>query len=117
MITRSAMASEVAVSTMPYLYSLFPRENKHYNFLLLFILFDAHPIGQYKRVCDYAAEAIRFKLCSVKPRQANEILLAYLTIKPLVNNATEWKKTAYEANDEVAGAEKVLGIQSKSKTV
>lgn len=79
---------EVAIRTLPYLYALFPKERKDYNFMLLFILFDGYPIGEYKRVCDYAVEALRFKLFSVKSKQANEILLGYLVFKPLLDKAT-----------------------------
>jgi hypothetical protein len=83
---------EVAISTLPYLYALFPKERKDYNFILLFILFDDYPIGEYKRVCDYAIEAIRFKLFSLEPKQANEILLGYLSFKPLLNKAINPRK-------------------------
>jgi hypothetical protein len=79
---------EVAISTLPYLYSLFPKQKEEFNFILLFILFDTYPIGEYKRVCDYAVEALRFKLYLVEPKQANEILLCFLTLKPFLDKAT-----------------------------
>lgn len=106
---------EVAVSTLPYLYSLFPREKKEYNLLLLFILFDEHPIGEYKRVSDYAAEAIRFKLCSVQPRQANEILLGYLTLKPRVDKVTDFRKLHIKKISRVQALQKFATSKSTEK--
>ncbi|MBN8720078.1 MAG: ATP-binding protein [Sediminibacterium magnilacihabitans] len=103
---------EVAVSTLPYLYALFPREKKDFNFLLLFILFDAHSIGEYKRVCDYAAEAIRFKLCLVQPREANEILLAYLAIKPLLDKATDYRKLHLKKMSRLQAIQKFFKAKS-----
>lgn len=73
---------EVAVSTLPFLYKQFPEHKSDYNHLLLFILFDTYPIGEYKRICDYAIEALNDNLFRLSPDDANVVLLAYLTLKP-----------------------------------
>ncbi len=83
---------EVAISTLPYLYTLFPKERIDYNIILLFILFDDYPIGEYKRVCDYAVEAIRYKLFSVAPTHTKAILLGYLDFKPQLDKAMDPRK-------------------------
>jgi hypothetical protein len=106
---------EVAISTLPYLYALFPKEKKDYNFVLLFILFDAHPIGEYKRVCDYAAEAIRFKLCQVQPREANEILLAYMVIKPLLDKVTDHRQLHKNKMTRLQAIQKFIKAKSNQK--
>ncbi len=97
---------EVAISTLPYLYVLFPKERKDYNFILLFVLFDIYPIGEYKRVCDYAVEALRFKLFSLEPKQANEILLGYLVFKPLLDKATNPRKMYQQQVSRIQAVQK-----------
>lgn len=76
---------EVAVSTLPFLYKIYPEKIKDYNIILLLILFDAYPIGEYKRICDYVIEALKNNLFETFPDQANIILLGYLALKPKFN--------------------------------
>jgi len=49
---------EVAVHALTMLYGKFPELRNDFTMALFFILFDNHAIGAYKRVCDYAIEAI-----------------------------------------------------------
>lgn len=83
---------EVAISTLPYLYALFPKGRKDYNLILLFTLFDEYPIGEYKRISDYAIEAINPNLFQWQPADANSILLAYLGFKPSFDKLTDPRK-------------------------
>ena len=73
---------EVAVNVLPSLYAKFPQQREDRNTVLLLLLFDIHSIGQYKRVCDYAIEAVRDNLFSRSHEDANAILYGYLIFKP-----------------------------------
>lgn len=73
---------EAAISTLPFLYKLFPENKLDFNVILLFILFDTYPLGEYKRICDYAVEAVRNNLFELSPDDANTILIGYLMFKP-----------------------------------
>ena len=73
---------EAAVSTLPFLYKLLPDNKPDFNIILLFILFDNYPLGEYKRICDYAIEAIRDNLFKLSPDDANTILFGYMMFKP-----------------------------------
>ncbi|TCC98507.1 AVAST type 4 anti-phage nuclease Avs4 [Pedobacter hiemivivus] len=69
---------EASVGTLPYLYGLFPAEQSNFDLTLLCLLFDTNSIGNYKRICDYAIEAINGKLSSTSPENALRIFRAYL---------------------------------------
>ncbi len=73
---------EAAIGTLPFLYKLVPEKKVDFNTILLFILFDAYPLGGYKRICDYAIEAIGNSLFELSPNDANTILLGYMFFKP-----------------------------------
>jgi hypothetical protein len=77
---------EVAVNALPYLFNLFPEDKNDFKIFLLFILFDSYPIGQYKRVCDYTIESIVNNLWDISPKDANDIFLGFLKLKPLFDN-------------------------------
>ena len=77
---------EVAVNSIPYLFNLFPEDRNDLKIILLFILFDPYPIGQYKRVCDYSIETIVNNLWDISPEDANDIFLGFLKLKPLFDN-------------------------------
>lgn len=72
---------EVALSTLPSLYTLFPHEKPGLNNLFLLVLFDTQWIGAYKRVCDYAIEALR-EVFKISPADANAILFGCMLLKP-----------------------------------
>lgn len=80
---------EVAINAIPLLYSIFPNAKLEYNTLLLFILFDEYPIGEYKRVCDYSIEAIVNSLWDKSEEDALKIIIAFLKTKPLLNEFIE----------------------------
>jgi ATPase family associated with various cellular activities (AAA) len=73
---------EVAVNTLPHLIKLFPDDRDNLCLLLLVILFDEYKLGEYKRVCDYAVEAILNKLWQLSFEDAQIIFLAFLKLKP-----------------------------------
>ncbi|OYZ01010.1 MAG: hypothetical protein B7Y37_08940 [Sphingobacteriia bacterium 28-36-52] len=77
-----ADGTEAAISAMPYLYKYFPNDATIFNSILLFVLFDTSPIGEYKRVCDYAIEALRDSLFAASPENFNRILSAFTRLKP-----------------------------------
>lgn len=99
---------EAAVSTLPFLYKLFPENKLDFNITLLFILFDTYPLGEYKRICDYAVEAIRNNLFELSSDDANTILVGYMMFKPKfdLNNPPQRqmreRKTRTEILDEFA---------------
>lgn len=76
---------EVAVNALPFLFNLFPDEKEDFKIILLFILFDSYPIGQYKRVCDYSIEAIINSLWDISYEDAHAIFLGFLKLKPKLN--------------------------------
>lgn len=68
---------EVAINALPFLYELFPDDRDYYDIILLLTLFDRYPIGEYKRVCDYAIEAINNNLGRISPDRAIRIFRGY----------------------------------------
>lgn len=85
---------EVSTNAIPALIELFPEEKNHFLRILLLILFDSHPIGQYKRVCDYSIESILRGLWKTEPIDAKKILFAYLKFKPIFNSVVDEIKKA-----------------------
>ena len=72
---------EVAINTLPALYEVTPDSKPDFNLLLLLVLFDDYPLGDYKRVCDYVIEALH-ELYKISPTDANAILFGYIMLKP-----------------------------------
>jgi hypothetical protein len=77
---------EVAINTIPFLYELFPDKVLEYNILLLLILFDEHPLGSYKRVCDYSIESIVNSLWNKSSEDALKIIYGFFNLKPFLND-------------------------------
>jgi len=73
---------EIAVNTLPQLFKLFPNERENLRLLMLVILLDEYALGHYKRICDYAVEAILNKLWQISFEDAQAIFLAFLKLKP-----------------------------------
>jgi hypothetical protein len=76
---------EVAVNTLPFLYKLFPEDRKDYDLIMLLVLFDATPIGEYKRICDYGIEAINRNLHKMSSENAKNIFKGFLAFKTNFN--------------------------------
>lgn len=73
---------EVAINTLPFMYKLFPDNKQDFNIILLFILFDCFPLGEYKRICDYGIETISRNLFELSTNDANSILVGFMMFKP-----------------------------------
>lgn len=104
---------EAAIHAVPFLYKLFPDERDTFNYILLFVLFDRTPIGEYKRVDEYASEAVTNNLWDNSPNDAKQIILAFLTLKKAFDDKLDSvrKQTGFvsqserlEILNEVAGA-------------
>lgn len=74
---------EVAVNALPYLIESVPEKSSECLIVLLLTLFDATPIGEYKRVCDYSIESIQRRLLTHKPVEAKKVVIAFLRFRPL----------------------------------
>lgn len=96
---------EVAINALPYLIEDFPDDIPMIKFILLFILFDTHSIGEYKRVCDYAIEAMYGKLWSSSETLSNSILTGYLQFAPLYKSAEqEYRKKNVRFHHDDSGS-------------
>ena len=91
---------EAAISSIPFLFDLFPTERGDFKLILLLILFDNYPIGNYKRVCDYSIESIINNLWDLSFDDAHEIFLGYLKLAPLFKKVVETDKTISPRNFE-----------------
>jgi len=80
---------EVAVNALPFLFNLFPDEKEDFKRILLLILFDSYPLGQYKRVCDYSIELIINNLWDIFYDDAHAIFLGFLKLKPKFNQVKD----------------------------
>lgn len=81
---------EACTHALPKLIEEYPHDIEKLALLLIFILFDKRSIGMYKRVCDYAIEAIHQKgLWDSSPQVAEQIVNGFIQFKPLFNNAIE----------------------------
>lgn len=110
---------EVAINALPYLIEDFPDDIPTIKFILLFILFDTYPIGQYKRVCDYAIEAMYKKLWSSSETLSNSILSGYLQFAPLYESAKQeyWKKNARFHHDNSGSVVRENFIKKHDKAI
>lgn len=81
---------EACTHALPKLIEEYPDDIEKLALLLMFILFDKRSIGAYKRVCDYAIEAIHKKgLWDSSPQVAEQIVNGFIIFKPLYNDAVE----------------------------
>ncbi|ULJ60021.1 AVAST type 4 anti-phage nuclease Avs4 [Wielerella bovis] len=79
---------EECTHALPKLIELFPEETDEFIELFVIVLFNQYPIGEYKRICDYAIESIHdYDLWQNNPYVANQILNAYIKYKPIFNQA------------------------------
>ncbi|URJ44479.3 hypothetical protein MF628_004205 [Paenibacillus polymyxa] len=75
--------AEAAVKAIPYLFGDDESENLVLKGILLFLLLNETALGHYKRICDYAIEAINSDLWNHHPSQAKSVVSAYLEIAPV----------------------------------
>jgi len=78
---------EAAVHAIPTLMNEYPDDIENLKIVMISILFDEMPLGEYKRICDYAIESIHeSKLWQLQPNISQDILLGYIKLKPIYNN-------------------------------
>jgi tRNA A37 threonylcarbamoyladenosine biosynthesis protein TsaE len=84
---------EAAVHAIPTLMNEYPDDLDDLKTIMIWILFDEMPIGEYKRICDYAIEAIHeSKSWELLSRTIQDILLGYTQLKPIYNNIYNEKR-------------------------
>jgi len=84
---------EAAVHAIPTLMNEYPDDIENLKIVMISILFDEMPLGEYKRICDYAIESIHeSKLWELQPNISQDILLGYLKLKPIYNNIYNEKR-------------------------
>lgn len=84
---------EAAVHAIPTLMNEYPDDLDDLKTIMIWILFDEMPIGEYKRICDYAIEAIHeSKSWELLSRTIQDILLGYIQLKPIYNNIYDEKR-------------------------
>jgi hypothetical protein len=83
-----------AIKTLPLVITIFPETTKQIKEILLYSLFDEHPIGMNQRFSDNAVSAVS-EMWERNPKDANSLLLGYLSLKPKLEAI---RKTAREKN-------------------
>jgi tRNA A37 threonylcarbamoyladenosine biosynthesis protein TsaE len=84
---------EAAVHAIPTLMNEYPDDLDDLKSIMIWILFDEMPIGEYKRICDYAIEAIHeSKSWEFFSKTIQDILLGYIQLKPIYNNVYNEKR-------------------------
>ena len=84
---------EAAIRAIPILMNEYPEQAEDFALMFVLILLDEYPIGEYKRICDYAIESIRIsKLWDNNFDIAQSILSRYIKLKPIYHNIIAEKK-------------------------
>ena len=84
---------EAAIRAIPNLMNEFPEQAENFALMLILTLIDEYPIGEYKRICDYAIEAIHIsKLWENNIDIAQSILSRYIKLNPIYHNIIAEKK-------------------------
>lgn len=79
---------EAAIHAIPYLMEEYPQEKDMWLSLILVTLFNIEPLGHYKRICDYALEAIsESRLWDKQFDAAQSIFVAFIKLKPIYNSS------------------------------
>lgn len=80
---------EAAISSLPVLLKYFPEEKEIIKCILLFTLFDNHPIGISVKFSDYSTKTILNELWTLNFEDAQSLLLGYLYLKPKYEDMKE----------------------------
>jgi hypothetical protein len=84
---------EASINAIPALIQIYPEDNESCISILVLSLFDTTPIGYYKRICDYAIEAIhKSNLWQTDPVISQKILLSFCILKPLYDSIYKKKR-------------------------
>lgn len=84
---------EASVHAIPSLITEYPDETEDFLSIMVLTLLDETSIGHYKRICDYAIEAVHeSKLWEQNPKDAQSILFGYIKLKPTYENIIAEKR-------------------------
>ena len=84
---------ETSVHAIPALINEYPQEVENYIFIMVLTLLNKRPLGQYKRICDYAIEAVhKSRLWEQNPEVAQSILFGYIKLQPVYKNIIATKR-------------------------
>ncbi|MCH2231895.1 MAG: ATP-binding protein [Crocinitomicaceae bacterium] len=84
---------EASAHAIPSLISEYLDEAEDYISIVILTLLDDTPIGQYKRVCDYAVESIhKSKLWEQNRNVTQSILFGYIKLKPTYKSIVAEKR-------------------------
>lgn len=84
---------EAAIRAIPNLMNEYPEQAENFALMLILTLIDEYPIGEYKRICDYAIETIHIsKLWENNIDIAQSILSRYIKLNPIYHNIIAEKK-------------------------
>jgi hypothetical protein len=112
---------EASVHAIPALINEYPKEVEDYVSLMVIVLFDEMPLGQYKRICDYVIESVhRSKLWEQNPEVAQSILFGYIKLKPIYKNIITAKRKATGYGERIPKSsifEELLNIDFTFKDV
>jgi hypothetical protein len=81
--------AEAAISSLPVLLKYFPEDKEIIKGILLFTLFDSHPIGISVEFSDYSTKTILNELWNMNFEDAQSLLLGYLYLKPKYEDMKE----------------------------
>lgn len=73
---------DAAINALPLLLQFFSECREQVMGILLFSLFDRHPVGMNQRFSDHAVSAIVNTLRKLSPEDADSMFLAYLYLQP-----------------------------------
>lgn len=73
---------DAAINALPLLIQSFSESREEIKAILLFSLFDRHPIGMSHRFSDHAVAAIGNTVHKLSPEDADSLFLAYLYLQP-----------------------------------
>jgi hypothetical protein len=91
---------DAAINTLPLLPNLFPDDAADIKMILLFTLFDSHPIGMSQRFSDYTTGAILNVLWKERHADANSIFIGFLRLKPLYDELWESYRKEYYKHEQ-----------------
>ncbi|SKB01329.1 AVAST type 4 anti-phage nuclease Avs4 [Sporosarcina newyorkensis] len=80
---------EAAISSLPVLLKYFPEEKETIKCILLFTLFDNHPMGISVEFANYSTKTILNELWALNFEDAQSLLLGYLYLKPKYEDMKE----------------------------
>ncbi|RBP01223.1 AVAST type 4 anti-phage nuclease Avs4 [Rossellomorea aquimaris] len=80
---------EAAISSLPVMLKYFPEDKEIIKGILLFTLFNDHPLGISIKFSDYSTKSILNELWAINYKDAQSLLLGYLSLKPKYEDMKE----------------------------